>query len=549
MTNQMNRRIFLRGLGGAVVAAPFLSSVQNRNAKAQASTAPKRMIAMFTHYGCITTRYFPKVVDGPLTAADLTGTTLAPLSPYVDKLLLPRGIRSMNEWTASVKTGQGNDPHTQVVGSYFTCYPVTPNTDNAFDLNNTAAKFNAKPTAPSLDHVMAQQLSPDGTPLFMRVGNVNDSPQSAISYSASTTAFPGLGVPSQVFSSLTGLYMSGAPMNADTYAVSRGKTVLDVVKDDLESLKRVDMSASDKMKLDAWEALLVDTTPGVVGASCNADMATMLGLTTANVNAVKAGGMGADILTSKVNGTTMDGADIYSNLAVLAAVCNANPIIFLKYPGSYLFSGLGLTGEAHGLSHRIGNAGMTGTCVNGVLDMLGKIDNYYASKFAYLVGQLNSINEGDGKLLDNTATIWFQEMSDGNAHNLNNAPIIQAGSAGGYFKTGVAVNVESPGTNSMSPGASESVCADGTGTMVNGTTGSTGTDGKVANAPINKYFVNLMNALGVKAGADGFPAKGGTADVTHYGMYDNTADFVGGGTKPAKINNPGPFDALKASST
>ena len=45
-------------------------------------------------------------------------------------------------------------------------------------------------------------------------------------------------------------------------------------------------------------------------------------------------------------------------------------------------------------------------------------------------------------MLDNTATVWFQEMSDGNSHNLNNMPILQAGSCGGYFKTGAAVNVE-----------------------------------------------------------------------------------------------------------
>jgi hypothetical protein len=55
-----------------------------------------------------------------------------------------------------------------------------------------------------------------------------------------------------------------------------------------------------------------------------------------------------------------------------------------------------------------------------------------------------------------------------------------------------------------------------------------------------------MNALGVKAGADGFPAPGGTAEVTHYGMYDRTEDFVGGGTNPANITNPGGFDALEA---
>jgi len=48
-------------------------------------------------------------------------------------------------------------------------------------------------------------------------------------------------------------------------------------------------------------------------------------------------------------------------------------------------------------------------------------------------------------------------MSDGNAHNLNNLPIIQAGSAGGYFKTGWTINVDTanPGAANMTTGNSE----------------------------------------------------------------------------------------------
>ena len=43
MTTRMNRRIFLRGLGGAIVAAPFLSSVWERAGEgAAAASAPKR---------------------------------------------------------------------------------------------------------------------------------------------------------------------------------------------------------------------------------------------------------------------------------------------------------------------------------------------------------------------------------------------------------------------------------------------------------------------------------------------------------------------------
>ncbi len=101
MTN-FPRRILLRGLGGAVVAAPFLGSIFERAAKA-ALPAPRRTIVMFTHYGCITNNWFPAKLEGDLTSADLTPTSLAPLAPFAKKLLMPRGIRTMNEWTAQTR--------------------------------------------------------------------------------------------------------------------------------------------------------------------------------------------------------------------------------------------------------------------------------------------------------------------------------------------------------------------------------------------------------------------------------------------------------------
>ncbi|WP_437731320.1 DUF1552 domain-containing protein [Sorangium sp. So ce1335] len=525
------------------MAAPFLSSVWERSARGDTPASGKSLIVMFTHYGCITNKWFPTKTQGELTAADLEPTSLAPLAPYAKKLLMPRGIRSMNEWTANMSRGQGNDSHTQIVGSFFTCQPVTPNSNDPFSFNQ-ATKFNAKAVGPSLDHVMAQQLSPQGTPLLLNTAGQRDSAQSAISYSAAETMFSGLNA-SQAFSGLTGLFQAGEPMSPDTYAAIRGKSVLDLVKDDLQTLERFDMSSADRRKLAAWKELLNSTGNVMVSAQCNEELGAMLGATADNVSKAGGGGFGRDVLTTKVAGD-LDGADIYSAIAALAAACNANPVIFLKYPGNYNFSGLDITMESHSLSHRLDNAGMSGNCLPNAIEMLLKVDAYYAQKFAKLVGMLDSIPQGNGStVLDSSAVIWFNEMSDGNAHNLNNAPIIQAGSAGGYFKTGQIINVD-PGSTPTN-GNSMSQCANGTG-MVNGVNQATGTDPKVGNAPINKYFVNIMNAMGVKAGPDGFPAKGGSAEVTHFGYSDKTEEFIGGkgAVAGAKIHNPGGFTELKA---
>lgn len=539
MNKHFNRRLLLRGLGGACVAAPFLGSLGSRGARAQSLQPPRRLIIMFTHYGCVTSRFFPTKSHGALTEADLAPTTLKHLAPYVDKLLLPRGIRAMNQWSLEVDLGQGNDSHYHV-GSFFTCQPLSPNQDDPLSFD-TATLFPPRPIGPSLDHVMAQQLSADGTPLLIAVGNNYDTASSAISYSASETQYRGWSA-SKVFSTLTGLFRGGVNSSSDTYQAARGKSIIDLVRGDLDSLQRIDMSQADRTKLEAWKALLDDTGRAIRG--CNTDTAAGLGLSEASVAEATRGTADSDVLTHRLEGTSIDGADLHSNLAVLAALCNANPVIVLKYPATYLYRGLGLTTEAHGLSHRIGTAGMGGDCLPGVIDMLLSIDDYHARKLAHLANMLRSFEEGDATLLDNTATVWFQEQSDGAAHNLNNLPIVQLGSAGGYFKTGSAVNVED-GSATLTPGNSELECTASTTDKINGVDQKTGTDNALANAPINKYFCNLMNALGVKAGADGFPAPGGVAEVTSFGRYDRTQDFVGGTKNPPLIHDPGEFTALR----
>jgi len=544
--NNLNRRIFLRGLGGAVVAAPFLGSLFERSARA--SAAPKRTLVMFTHYGHITNRWFPAKLDGDLTAEDLKPTSLAPLAPFTKKLLMPRGIRSMNEWTAENKgpghgRGQGNDIHTQLSGSAFTCQPVTPNSDEPFSFN-TATKA-AMPIGPSLDHVLAQQLSPQGTPLLMNLaGLAKEGAQSAISYSAAETVFPALSA-QQAFSQLTGLFVPGSPLNADSWALAKGKAITDLVRDDLSTLARKDMSKADKDKLAAWMELTNDLGKVGLRAECGQALAMKLG-----ASQPIAVGTGGDVITRKVS-DSMDNADVYLAVAALAAACSENPVIFLKFPGGFVYSGLGVNSDTDLLGHRVSNATMVGPCAPDVVSNLLKIDAYHALKFANLLRMLDSIPEGEGTVLDNSVAVWMSDCSDGCARNLNNAPIIQAGSGGGFFKTGKIVDLDaaSGATPEQMLGRSLAQCVDGTDMLADGISQATGTDPKYGNAPVNKYFCSLMNAMGLKADVRGFPAKDGPAsEVTHYGYSDRTEDFCGGaGAVPdAKIHDPGGFELLEA---
>ena len=556
---RMNRRVFLRGVGGAAVAAPFLSSVHERQAKAAGS--PRRLVIFYTHNGCLTDRWFPKVTNGALTADALTGGTLQPLAPYADKLLIPRGYRSMNAYAQ----GQSIDPHDQAMGSKLTCATI--------DQNNKRYA-----TAMSLDHVIAKQINPGGkTPLVLSVGAASTNIKEVLSFSDAGVAFPAVVNPTTVYNQLTGVFgtgsvgtptgpsgtagSSGSPSGGTgqpglaAWQIARGKSAIDLVRGDLNRFKALEMSRSDQTRVSDWLDLLrttenqLDAMRAATGSntmSATPSSSSFGGLSCSKASAegmpfgvtaeaLTAGSPTGKITLGNVLGNTPDpvgdanlaisftkGGDLMLNLIALSMICDTNRMIMMVYPGYVTFNWDGImhTKEHHGLSHRTGDFSVGGACgVAGVLDMINQIDQWYAGKYAKLVGLLNSIQEGDVKLLDNTATMWLPELSDGAAHNLNNLPIVIAGGCGGYLKQGQVVNVDS---GTPQAGNSDSSCKDG------GNIGNTGSSG--GNRPINKLYVTLMNAVGCK-GDDGGP-------VTKFGQFDGTGSSGG-------ITNPGEETSLK----
>ena len=68
---------------------------------------------------------------------------------------------------------------------------------------------------------------------------------------------------------------------------------------------------------------------------------------------------------------------------------------------------------------------------------LTKIHNWYAQQYAYMLGKLKAIDEGNGKsLLDNMLFFWTNELGEGGKHTYVNVPMVLAGSCGGQLPTG-----------------------------------------------------------------------------------------------------------------
>jgi len=344
-----------------------------RHARGQTAPAsPRRLVIFYTNNGCLTNRWFPTVENGAISAASLTGTTLAGLAPYAGKLLFPRGLALFPKGTINGYF----DPHDQGMGSKLTAAPIDP-----------AGSHWA--TSRSLDWVAAELVNP-GTksPLVLSVGNAFANVKGIVSYSAAQTPYSPETNPANVYKTLSGAFVGGTPTTTTDYKVLQGNSIMDLVKGDLDAFKRLNMSTADKKKVDDWQSLLRQTEVKIVSAACTSANATALGITDATV---KAAG-GRDMATAFTKG-----GDMMIDLIALTMMCDANRVIIMQWPGfvTFTWDGMNHQYDHHGLSHRNGSVAVGGTCATGVLDMISQIDNWYAGRYAKLVGLIDSIKEGD----------------------------------------------------------------------------------------------------------------------------------------------------------
>jgi hypothetical protein len=83
------------------------------------------------------------------------------------------------------------------------------------------------------------------------------------------------------------------------------------------------------------------------------------------------------------------------------------------------------------------------------LEKIRKINRFHISQFAYLLGKLKAVKEGDGTLLDHVMLAYGSGISDGDRHNHDDLPILLAGKGGGTLRGGrhLRYSKETPLTN------------------------------------------------------------------------------------------------------
>jgi hypothetical protein len=82
----------------------------------------------------------------------------------------------------------------------------------------------------------------------------------------------------------------------------------------------------------------------------------------------------------------------------------------------------------HDLSHHGGNEEKK--------QKIAKINRFHMTQFAYFLGKLKTIQEGEGTLLDNCMIVYGSGIGDGNRHNHDDLPVLLAGKGGGSLTPG-----------------------------------------------------------------------------------------------------------------
>jgi hypothetical protein len=116
------------------------------------------------------------------------------------------------------------------------------------------------------------------------------------------------------------------------------------------------------------------------------------------------------------------------DLAVRALSCDLTRIASVQLSRGFsniVHSWVGSTQGHHTVSHLAGDNTVE----------LQNIDRWYATQFAYLLGALDAVKEGNGTMLDNTLVVWGREMGT-TSHKMQPVNLIMAGRARGALATG-----------------------------------------------------------------------------------------------------------------
>jgi hypothetical protein len=405
---KISRRTVLRGLGTAM-ALPLLEAMLPLGALAQSvvkKARPNRMAFMFVPNGVNLATWTP-VGDGPEFALM---PAMEPLKNVKDSISVLTGLTQQNAFAL----GDGGGDHARSAATWLTgCHPRK--TDGA-DIK----------AGISVDQLAAQHIGQYTSLPSLEIGCERgamggncDSGYSCAYSSNISWAGPATPVGKEVDARLVFERLFGTNDPTET-AESRKlrerdrQSILDFVKEDATHLK-TQLGAHDRAKLDEYFMGVREIEQRLAKAEKAHEQIKQAGLTPE----MAAPASYADHI--RLLGDMM----ILAFQADITRVCT---FMFANDGSNRSYNFIGVPEGHHDMSHH-GHDPVK-------LDKVRQINTFHITQVAYILEKMKSIKEADGTLLDNSMIVYGAGISDGDAHNHDNLPILLAGTGAGTIKTG-----------------------------------------------------------------------------------------------------------------
>lgn len=433
--------------GGASRLGPFLPK------SVYAAGAPKRILTIFSPLGYLENSFWPSGTGASFTL----GETMSALNPWKSKLLYLDGLTVYGpQW-------------------YF------PNNDDNEHANGgnmvfTGSKKTGYSLGPSIEQAVADhqygQVKTQYRALALGVNAGTPSPHTGVFFSKAQTPVTAQNSAQATFDMLfknfAGPTLPGTPSTpgaptppatVDSSAADRARkqdqAVLNSVKSDLSRI-RVLAGRDDRDKVDA-HLDGISSLENRIKLMSGTQAPTKPAAPTPSTPPVAAGSASEGCAKPALAAAGSIEARTHAQMDLIAAAfaCDLTRSASLQLgicDGGMDEAVPGV--DHHGTTHAVGDKMGQATDI----DNHKKYDRWFAARWAYLLGRLDSIKEGNGTLLDNTLIVFGSDTTTLQVqtlgpHNHSRFPLWMAGGGNFAFKTGQSIKLPTPATLPGSPAA------------------------------------------------------------------------------------------------
>ena len=392
----LSRRTMLRGLGCSM-ALPWMESAvvwgDTPNGNEPSSEAPVRMAILFSGCGYHTNEWWAK---GQGAEMEL-GKVLKPLEPHKDKLNFIKGLYNAEALKGNI--------HSSQTGNLLSGAPL--------------ASGGKIISGTSIDQMVAQRIGHRTKVSSLVLGCEKANPSvhkdysmlysSHISWSSPTTPTPLEVYPALAFDQL----FKDSSQQGD-------QSVLDAILADAKDFRRK-ISRRDQQKLDEYLNSVREVETRIEQAGKRGELQGFKPTLTEPNMARPADGYPQDIV---------EHMRLMCDILILAFQTDTTRVCTLKLNndhGTLRFPHLGVDYMIHHLLSHTDSE-----------DWL-KVNQFFLEQVAYIAKRMDSIQEGERTLLDNSMLMLCSSMMSGH-HNANELPVVMLGNAGGRIQTGQNLN-------------------------------------------------------------------------------------------------------------